>query len=171
MEVVSPQPQPRELPPMWKIPIESGARRDVAGEIPSKKNNVDTANAQRADEKNREKIAAQMQEKDFTAVDIAMRKMLIEASGAQVLSEPEAKNLAKKMKEKAGEFAFYDGVFLDEMRAAGVPLVDTKRSITIQTASGKEAVFNIMLNTDKGEFKLQGDVLDPKGRYAEELLN
>ncbi len=160
----------KELPPMWKIPIESGARRDVVGEIPGRKD-VNATNTQKAEETNREKVVMQMQEKDFTAVDIALRKLLIENSGAQILSEPEAKNLIKKMQEEIGKFAFHDGVFLDEMQAAGRPLFDTKRSIKISADNGKEAVFKIMLKTDTGEFKLQGDVLDPKGQYAEELLN
>lgn len=171
MEGVSSQQygKSKELPPMFKIPIESGVKPEVEGEINNEKD--DQNKEAPLDAVTRERTAMKMQEKDFTDVDIALRKLLIEVSGAQVLSEPEAKNLIKKMQEKAAEFAFHDGIFLDEMKAAGKPLVDTKRSIKIVTATGNEAVLKIMLKTDTGEFKLQGDVLDPKGKYAEDLLN
>ena len=159
----------KEAPPMFRIPIESDAKPEVQGEINKKEDGE--SEEKPLDTSAREQTAMKMQEKDFTDVDIALRKLLIEVSGAQALSEPEAKNLIKQMQEKAGEFAFHDGVFLDEMKAAGRPLVDTKRFIKITTATGKEAVLKIMLKTDTGEFKLQGDVLDPKGKYAEDLLN
>lgn len=157
----------KEVPPMFTI--ESGVKPEVEGEINNKKD--EESEKKPLDTANREQVAMKMKEKDFTDVDIALRKLLIEVSGAQALSEPEAKNLIKKMQDKAAEFAFHDGIFLDEMKAAGRPLIDTKRSFKITTAAGKEAVLNIMLKTDTGEFKLQGDVLDPKGKYAEDLLN
>lgn len=99
-------------------------------------------------------------------------RLQIEASGNNAgLSEPEARALIAKMQEAVAGFTFYDGVFLDQMQAKGEPLFDTKRTVKIKTSVGNEAVFKVVLKTDTGEFKLQGDVLDPKGQYAEKLLS
>jgi len=119
----------------------------------------------------KEKAAELAREKLYTEVDIALRRLQIEASGNNAgLSEPEARALVAKMQEAVAGFTFYDGVFLDQMQAIGEPLFDTKRSVKLKTAVGNEAVFKVMLKTDTGEFKLQGDVLDPKGQYAEKLM-
>ncbi|MBI2037470.1 MAG: hypothetical protein HYT15_00860 [Candidatus Magasanikbacteria bacterium] len=170
MEGLSPHSgKQREPVPMIKIPIDSGARREVAGEIGSKaeKPRADLAASGVA----KEKVAEKMREQDFTAVDLALRRMVIEATSGPELSDPEVRALVAKMREKVGEFAFHDGVFLAEKQKAGEPFVDTKRKIEITTSTGKKAEFKVMLKTDTGEFKLQGDFSTTSGIYAEQLMD
>ncbi len=141
-------------------------------EVPDDSQESDKDIKNEADEKAKEKAAELRREESYTKVDIALRKLLIEAGAADaVLSGAEAKALVKKMEDAVAEVPFYDGIFLDQMKDKGEAFIDTKRTAKITTSAGNEAVFKVMLKVDTGEFKLQGDVLDPKGQYAEKLMS
>lgn len=176
-----PDSQRGEPVPMIRIPIESDAHKDVSGEIKSKDAKdsghqvaevpkIIQVESSQADPK--EKAAELARQKEYDQLNLGIKQLMVEAGASSgALSGPEARALVQKIKEKVESTPFYDGVYLDQMKEKGEAFVDVNIPIKLTTIEGNEAEFKVMLKVQTGEFKLQGDVLDPKGQYAEKLMN
>lgn len=178
----APGSQRGEKIPMIRIPIESDVYRDISGEI-DKSTDVKDGGIQVAEVPEiiqveasqvdpKEQTAELARQKVYDELDLSIKQLLVEAGAiGGSISGPEARALVQSIKEKVESTPFYDGVYLDQMKEKGKTFIDINIPIKLTTVEGKEAEFKVMLKVKNGEFKLQGDVLDPKGQYAEDLMN